>query len=186
MRYKQKPWNESKLKISQRKLADMIVNKVIDLILEKGEPKKGLKYAINYFYNRRNIKKLAVASSADLCVIKAVMKRLSSNDIGIKDCNKFMVQCSAGDLEHGKPHPDVYLEAAKQLKVEPRNCMALEDSLNGTLSAKAAQMKVISIPVDYPNHTPKFIIADKVIQSLDKIDDKLFDQIWETNRRSKL
>jgi len=71
----------------------MIVNKVIELILEKGEAMKGLKHAINYFYNVKNIKKLAVASSADLCVIKAVIKRLSSDQVGITDCHKFIVQC---------------------------------------------------------------------------------------------
>lgn len=186
MRYKEKPWNESKLNITQRQLADMIVDKVIELILEKGQPLKGLKYALNYFYNVQGIKKLAVASSADLCVIKAVMKRLSSDDVGIKECEKFIVKCSAGDLDYGKPHPAVYLEAAKQLGIEPRNCLALEDSLNGTLSAKSAQMRVISVPVDYPNHNPKFVIANKIIQSLDKIDDKLFNDIWPSNQRSKL
>eukprot|EP01084_Bolivina_argentea_P294136 506029_1 len=186
MRYKQKPWNESKLNITQRQLSDMIVDKAVDYILGEGQPLPGLKNAINYFYHQKGIKKLAIARSADLCVIEATIKRLSSDEIGIKECDKFITKLSAADLAFGKPHPCVYLETAKQLNVNPMRCMAIEDSLTGTLAAKAAQMKVISIPVNYPSHNPKFIIADKVLHTLNDINDKIFDDIWGVHSKSKL
>ena len=46
----------------------------------------------------------------------------------------------------GKPAPDVYLEAARRLGVEPALCAAVEDSHNGIRSAKAAGMRCVAIP----------------------------------------
>jgi beta-phosphoglucomutase-like phosphatase (HAD superfamily) len=56
----------------------------------------------------------------------------------------------------GKPHPDIYLEAARRLGVNPGECVAIEDSINGIVSAKAAGMRCIAVPdpriatEDYP------------------------------------
>jgi beta-phosphoglucomutase-like phosphatase (HAD superfamily) len=46
----------------------------------------------------------------------------------------------------GKPAPDVYLDAARKLGIDAADCLALEDSNNGTTAALAAGMKVIQIP----------------------------------------
>ncbi|HJM38570.1 MAG TPA: HAD family phosphatase [Planctomycetota bacterium] len=50
------------------------------------------------------------------------------------------------DVERGKPHPDVFIEAAKQLGVSPLECLAVEDSANGTAAAVAAGSFTIRIP----------------------------------------
>lgn len=49
---------------------------------------------------------------------------------------------SADMVGRGKPHPDVFLHAAKALCVDPAACVAIEDSVNGVLSARAAGMEV--------------------------------------------
>lgn len=49
---------------------------------------------------------------------------------------------SADAVARGKPHPDVFLHAAEGLAVDPARCLAIEDSVNGVLSAKAAGMEV--------------------------------------------
>lgn len=49
-------------------------------------------------------------------------------------------------VERGKPEPDIYIYAAKQLGFEPRECMALEDSPNGVKSACAAGCRTVMIP----------------------------------------
>lgn len=49
-------------------------------------------------------------------------------------------------VEHGKPAPDIYLEAAARLKMAPAQCMALEDSPNGILSAYRAGMCPVMVP----------------------------------------
>jgi HAD superfamily hydrolase (TIGR01509 family) len=51
-----------------------------------------------------------------------------------------------GDYEHGKPAPDPFLKAAEQLGVEPRLCLALEDSHVGVRSAAAAGMMTVMVP----------------------------------------
>jgi HAD superfamily hydrolase (TIGR01509 family) len=51
-----------------------------------------------------------------------------------------------GDYEHGKPAPDPFLKAAERLGVEPRLCLALEDSPNGIRSASSAGMMTVMVP----------------------------------------
>ena len=64
----------------------------------------------------------------------------------------FDVICSARQVPHGKPAPDIYLYAAAQLGVPPENCMALEDSPNGVRSAVAAGCQTVLVPdLDNPS-----------------------------------
>ena len=49
-------------------------------------------------------------------------------------------------VEHGKPAPDIFLEAARRLGVDPQQCIALEDSENGIRAAHAANMIAIMVP----------------------------------------
>jgi beta-phosphoglucomutase-like phosphatase (HAD superfamily) len=58
----------------------------------------------------------------------------------------FRATVSSEEVERGKPAPDVYLEAARRLGVEPTRCGAVEDSANGIRSAHAAGMRVVAIP----------------------------------------
>lgn len=53
---------------------------------------------------------------------------------------------SAHQVERGKPAPDVYLYACRELGRQPQDCIAIEDSPNGVLSAYEAGCKVIMIP----------------------------------------
>jgi HAD superfamily hydrolase (TIGR01509 family) len=64
----------------------------------------------------------------------------------------FRVTVSSEEVEHGKPEPDVYLEAARGLGVEPARCVAIEDSSNGLRAAAAAGMTVIAVP--NPHYAP--------------------------------
>ncbi len=52
---------------------------------------------------------------------------------------------TADDVEHGKPAPDIFLEAARRIEVPPTACMAFEDAELGFQSAGAAGMTVIDI-----------------------------------------
>lgn len=56
------------------------------------------------------------------------------------------------DVTHPKPHPEPYLTAASRLKIDPANCLALEDSLAGVHAAHAAGMQTIMVPdLVHPN-----------------------------------
>jgi HAD superfamily hydrolase (TIGR01509 family) len=82
---------------------------------------------------------LALASSANREVIDAVL-----DGAGITD--RFQATVSSEEVERGKPAPDVYLEAARRIGVDPTACAAVEDSSNGLRSAHAAGMIVIATP----------------------------------------
>jgi HAD superfamily hydrolase (TIGR01509 family) len=103
---------------------------------------------------------LAVASSANRELIDLVVELA-----GISDC--FRATVSSEEVERGKPAPDVYLEAARRLEVDPAECGAVEDSTNGLRSAHAAGMGVIAVPNhDFPPDAEALGLADVVLDSL--------------------
>ncbi len=104
---------------------------------------------------------LAVASSSPMRVINFVLDMFSLNDY-------FAVVVSGECTENGKPHPDIYLETARLLGVEPQECLAIEDSINGVLSAKAAGMTCIAVP-DKRLTPDRFQNADHICQRLCQI-----------------
>ncbi len=60
--------------------------------------------------------------------------------------DRFNAIIARGDYDRGKPHPDPFLKAAERLGVEPRLCLALEDSHNGVRAAHAAGMMTVMVP----------------------------------------
>jgi beta-phosphoglucomutase family hydrolase len=56
----------------------------------------------------------------------------------------------AEDVQRGKPHPDLFLAAARGLGVEPATCIAFEDAVNGILAARAAGMLAVGITTMTP------------------------------------
>lgn len=60
--------------------------------------------------------------------------------------NAFDVVVAGDDVIHGKPHAEPYLKAAKLLGVDPKDCVAFEDSISGILSAEAAGTRAVGIP----------------------------------------
>jgi beta-phosphoglucomutase len=72
------------------------------------------------------------------------------------------------DIEHSKPHPEIYLKAAARLGFAPANCMVVEDSLSGVKAGKAAGAKVVGITT---THTKEELFeTDYVIDDFEGID----------------
>ncbi len=106
---------------------------------------------------------LALASSSNREVFEEVLELT-----GLADC--FRATVSSEEVEHGKPAPDVYLEAARRLGVAPERCTAVEDSHAGIRSARAAGMRVVAIPnAAYPPDEEALALADAVVRSLDEL-----------------
>jgi HAD superfamily hydrolase (TIGR01509 family) len=83
--------------------------------------------------------RLGVASSSNRPIIEHVLDRM-----GVRD--RFAAVVSSEEVANGKPAPDVYLAVARELGVEPEDCVAIEDSTNGIKSALAAGMRTIAVP----------------------------------------
>jgi HAD superfamily hydrolase (TIGR01509 family) len=82
---------------------------------------------------------LGLASSSNRPIIDLVLERA-----GVRAC--FAAVVSSEEVANGKPAPDVYLAAARELDVDPKDCAAVEDSTNGIKSAVAAGMRTIAVP----------------------------------------
>jgi HAD superfamily hydrolase (TIGR01509 family) len=103
---------------------------------------------------------LGLASSSNRELIDLVLELLGVEQL-------FTATVSSEEVARGKPAPDVYLEAARRLGVDPSRAAAVEDSQNGLLSAKAAGMRVIAIPnAHFPPDEDALAAADVVLDSL--------------------
>jgi mannitol-1-/sugar-/sorbitol-6-/2-deoxyglucose-6-phosphatase len=149
-------------------LEDAIIGGVVERILAKGEAKEGSAHALEFFKARGL--RLALASSSAYRLIGAVTERLG---LGAA----FEVVYSAEEEEYGKPHPGVYLSAARRLGVAPAECVAVEDSFNGLLAAKAARMKCVAVPEPAQRREPRFVIADAVLDSLADLGEGVWRQL---------
>jgi HAD superfamily hydrolase (TIGR01509 family) len=103
---------------------------------------------------------LAVASSSNRPLIDLVLDLSGLSRF-------FRATVSSEEVPRGKPAPDVYLEAARRLGVDPAAGAAVEDSTNGILSAAAAGLRVIAVPrPDYPPDPETLSRAAAVLDSL--------------------
>jgi HAD superfamily hydrolase (TIGR01509 family) len=103
---------------------------------------------------------LALASSSNRELINLALELLGVADL-------FRATVSAEEVARGKPAPDVYLEAARRLGVDPTRAAAVEDSHNGIRAAKAAGMRVVAIPnKHFPPGPDALAEADVVLDSL--------------------
>jgi HAD superfamily hydrolase (TIGR01509 family) len=82
---------------------------------------------------------------------------------------RFAVRVTRDQIFHGKPAPDIYLEAARRLRTEPTQCLAIEDSEAGILSASRAGMVPLLIPDGAPPSATAVNTAFRVLPSLAEV-----------------
>lgn len=103
---------------------------------------------------------LGLASSSNRPLIDLVL-----DHTGLAPC--FRVTVSSEEVGRGKPAPDVYLEAARRLEIDPKGCAAVEDATNGIRSASAAGMRVVVVVhPDFPPARDALQLAGVVLDSL--------------------
>jgi beta-phosphoglucomutase family hydrolase len=81
----------------------------------------------------------------------------------------FSAVVGAADVEHGKPHPDVFLEAARRVKVLPEHCIVFEDAPLGVEAARRAGMRAVVLTTTLP--ASAFVEFDNVICIADNFND---------------
>jgi len=151
-----KPWPGA----SAEEVADAIVARMAEMIAAAGQAMPGAIAAVKLCHDRGL--PAAIATSARRVLAEAAVTRLGLGAwiAGV---------CSAEDEQYGKPHPAVYLAAARLLGAAPERCLAVEDSINGVISAKAARMRVLAVPYPDWKDDPRFVLADVVLESLEML-----------------
>jgi sugar-phosphatase len=140
-------------------VADLVVDRVTELIFERAKPIPGAQELVRRLAERVPV---SLASSSPKRLIDAVLASLDLTEI-------FTMRCSAEDEEYGKPHPAVFLSAAKRMGVSPERCVVIEDAPAGVVAAKAARMACIAIPEASERTHPQILIADRIVTSLEQI-----------------
>jgi HAD superfamily hydrolase (TIGR01509 family) len=151
--YEKYPWQNRSLE----EVGAEIIQGAYDQIGKHAGPMPGVPGILDLF-QQQGIP-MAIASASPMHLIEAVIDRLNIRSY-------FTLWHSATLEKRNKPHPDVYLGTARKLGIEPRFCLAFEDSGNGLKSAHAADMLTVAIPADYEFDDPKFDIATLKISSI--------------------
>lgn len=129
------------------------------------EIKKGVKEFLQYL--KENNYKIGMATSNSRDLVDAVLKRN-----GIYEY--FEVIVTTCEVPRDKSYPDVFLETAKRLNVNPRECIVFEDTLSAVAGAKGAGMKVVGVYDEYNSSTTDELreAADHLIDDFQYILDK--------------
>jgi mannitol-1-/sugar-/sorbitol-6-/2-deoxyglucose-6-phosphatase len=108
-----------------------IVSLVLDKVKYKARVMPGVDHIFDFFYRKQF--KIGLASSSPLELIELVVE--------MSGISKFLnAVSSAEDLPYGKPHPQVYLNCAEALGVDPAECICFEDSFNGMMKDGVLQI----------------------------------------------
>lgn len=145
-----------------------IIERVIEKIKNRGTAMGGVSHVLDMI--KKSGLKVGLASSSPMAIIETVLEKINLK-------NAFTITTSAEHLPFGKPHPQVFLNCAAELKSLPIECLCLEDSFNGLIAAKAARMKCILVPHPSEFNETKWNIADLKLDSLLSFDEQQLKQL---------
>jgi haloacid dehalogenase superfamily, subfamily IA, variant 3 with third motif having DD or ED len=151
--FAQQPWNGP----SREDITARIIERAISLVEETRPLLPGVREAVALC--KAQGLKVGLASASPLHMLEKVLTMFELRD-------QFDALASAEKLPYSKPHPQVYLDCAAKLGVDPMSCVALEDSVNGMVASKAARMRSIVVPAEEGQHDPRFALANVKLRSL--------------------
>ncbi|ELY4670079.1 hexitol phosphatase HxpB [Cronobacter muytjensii] len=155
--FAQQPWNgPSVAEVTQR-----IITRAITLVEEKRPLLPGVADAIALC--KAQGLKVGLASASPLHMLERVLTLFDLRE-------QFDVLASAEHLPYSKPHPQVYLDAAAKLGVDPLCCVTLEDSVNGMIATKAARMRSIVVPAEENRADARWALANVRLNSLTELE----------------
>ena len=151
--YAHQPWSGP----GRAEVTDRIINRAITLVEENRPLLKGAREAVALC--KAQGLKVGLASASPLHMLEKVLIMFDLHD-------SFDALASAEKLPYSKPHPQVYMDCAAKLGVDPTTCVALEDSVNGMIASKAARMRSIVVPAEENRHDVRYALADVKLDSL--------------------
>ncbi len=155
--WERRPWEGA----SPAAVAHAVTARVAELVAAAGRPMPGAVEAVARC--RHEGLAVGVCSGSYAVVIEAALKRLG---IG----GDVTAWHSAEWEAAGKPHPAAFLSTAAKMGVAPVACLAVEDSFNGAIAAKAARMRVVVVPEPSAAGAPAWGFCDAELDSLDQLD----------------
>lgn len=132
-----------------------------DMVKDQLKPLPGVIELIKELYDLKF--KLAVGSSGPRENVELLLTSLKIKKF-------FNAVITAAEIKRGKPEPDVFLEAAKRVKIKPNKCVVIEDAPVGIESAKRAGMKCIALTTTHPEK--ELYNADLIVKNLSEISSK--------------
>ena len=138
-----------------QKIASVNMRNLVDS--GKLEKKEGIDDLLEYLKNEDIV--IAVASSTKSEAVK--------HELELANILDYFETVIGGDMvTKSKPEPDIFLEAAKKIGVNPKDCLVIEDSYNGIRAAKAAGMTAFMVPDLLEPNDEMREKADKIFTSL--------------------
>ena len=110
-------------------------------VKELAEVPRGVKEMLEALHAKGLV--MAVCSAADLRKV-----RYNIQAIGI-DESIFSALVTGSEVERKKPFPDIYLEGARRIGMEPKDCLVVEDAVSGIKAAHAAGMDAVGVPTTF-------------------------------------
>lgn len=154
--FAQQPWNgPDKAEVTQR-----IITRTLTLVEEQQPILPGVSAAVKLC--KAQGLKVGLASASPLHMLERVLTMFDLRE-------DFDAIASAERLPYSKPHPQVYLDAAAKLGVDPLTCVTFEDSVNGMIATKAARMRSIVVPAEQNRNDPRWALANVKLNSLEDL-----------------
>lgn len=150
------PWSGP----NQQEVTQRIIARALALVEETRPLLPGVEQALQLC--RQQGLKIGLASASPLHMLERVLEMF--------DLRKYFdVLASAEALPYSKPHPQVYLDAAAKLGIDPLNCVTLEDSFNGMIATKAARMRSIVVPAADHRDDARWALANVILDDLTQL-----------------
>ncbi|EPI4981893.1 TPA: hexitol phosphatase HxpB [Raoultella planticola] len=154
--FAQQPWKGA----DRAEVTARIISRAIELVEASRPLLPGVREAVALC--KAQGLKVGLASASPLRMLEKVLTMFELRE-------QFDALASAESLPYSKPHPQVYLNCAASLGVDPMACVALEDSVNGMIASKAARMRSIVVPAEENRHDPRFVLADVKLTTLESL-----------------
>jgi len=97
---------------------------------------------VEYAKSLRGKVPMAIATGGSRVVAEKTLQAVGISDL-------FDEVVTANDVDCGKPAPDIFLQAASRLEVDPKKCLVLEDAPAGIMAAQCAEMEVVTVPAPF-------------------------------------
>ena len=130
--------------LTPHEIVEMLLDRVIDSVRRE----------IPWRPGARELLADCRASRASTALVTMSWRRFATEVVDALPPSSFDTVVVGDDVARGKPHPEPYLLAAERLGVDPRDCLAVEDSPTGVASALAAGCTVLAVPHMVPIPVP--------------------------------